>query len=324
MLVDAVRYRAEDRERGDLAVLAAGLDEGDGFVWVGLHDPTAAEIDEVARVFGLHPLAVEDAVNARQRPKVERYDDWVFVVLRTARYLDEPEEIDFGEIQILVSAQAVLVIRRGEAVPLAGLRARLERDPDTLAAGPVAVLHAVVDETVDAYQRCLAGIDDDVSEVELQVFSGRRERSGRLVERMYFLQREVLELHRAMRPLTAALPVLRADPLVRGVAGWDAYFRDVEDHLQRQGDQLQTLREVLGAALAANATQVSLRQNEDMRRISAWAAIVAVPTMVAGIYGMNFRYMPELDSRFGYPLVLGTMGMACLVLYRLFRRSGWL
>jgi magnesium transporter len=290
-----------------------------------LHEPTAGEIAEVANVLGLHPLVVEDAVKARQRPKVERYGRWLFVVLKSARYLESAEQVDFGEIQIFASNQAIVVLRRGDAVPLADLRAHLEADPARLAAGPVGVLHAVLDAVVDSYEACLAGIDDDVSETELDVFTDHRRTSdGNVVERMYLLQREILELHRALRPLTAALPVLRQDALVSAAPAWDDYFRDVEDHLHRQGDGLQNLRELLGSALTASATQVSLRQNEDMRRISAWVAIAAVPTMMAGLYGMNFQHMPELRWQLGYPFALSVMVVVCGLLYRLFRRSGWL
>jgi magnesium transporter len=326
MLVEAVLYRKGRREMaGELANVAAHVCEDGDFVWAGLHDPAPAEISEVAEVFGLHPLAVEDAIKARQRPKAERYGKWLFVVLRTGRYLDQPEEIDFGEIQIFAHETAVVIIRRGAPVPLAPLRARLEASPELLAKGPVAVLHAVMDEVVDAYQACLTGVDDDVNEVELQVFAEERTTpSTRLVERIYFLQREILELHRAMRPLAVALGSLQRDRLVVARPEWHAYFRDVQDHLERHYDQLQALRELLAATLAANATQVSLRQNEDMRRISAWVAIVAVPTMVAGIYGMNFQHMPELDWVGGYPLALAIMSSASVTLYFLFRRSGWL
>jgi magnesium transporter len=325
MLVDAVWYRDGRRAAsGPVADLATHCG-GEGFVWAGLRDPDPAEVGHVVDVFGLHPLAAEDATRSKQRPKAERYGEWLFVVLRTARYLDEPEEIEFGEIQVFVSSAAVIVIRRGEPVPLAPVRARLEAEPGVLAAGPVAVLHAVVDEVVDGYERCLAGLDDDVSEVELEVFSPQRQRAGaRLVERMYFLQREILELHRALHPLSGSFPVLRRDAAITHAAEWDAYFRDVADHLDRQQDQLATLRDLLGAALAANANQISLRQNEDMRRISAWVAIVAVPTMIAGIYGMNFEHMPELGWVGGYPATLTVMVAACVSLWMLFRRSGWL
>ncbi len=326
MLVEAVLYRDGCRRiAGELAEVAAGAADGSGFVWVGLHDPDAGEILEVAKVFELHPLAVEDAIKARQRPKVERYDNWLFTVLSTGRYLDEPEEIDFGEIQMFANDAAIVIIRRGEPAPLAAVRGRLESEPERLSAGPVAVLHAVIDEVVDAYQQCLAGLDDDVNEVELEVFASDRPSSSTpLVERIYFLQREILELHRALQPLDSALATLRADPLVTAQPEWDAYFRDIEDHLHRDADHLHTLRDLLGATLHANATQISLRQNEDMRRISAWVAMFAVPTMVAGVYGMNFEHMPELGWIAGYPFALGLMAVGVGGLYRFFRRSGWL
>ncbi len=294
-------------------------------MWVGLHDPDPDELHELASRLDLHPLAVEDLIKANQRPKVERYGEWLFVDFRTARYLDEPESVEFGEIQILCSEHAVVVVRRGEPTPLAPVRRRLEADPQALGRGPIAILHAVLDEVVDNYQIVLDGIDDDVSEVELQVFSDEeRDRDGRTVARIYFLQREVLQLHRALHPLIASLMVLRSDPLIEADPDWDAYFRDVSDHLMRQADQLQTLRELILASLSANSARVSLRQNDDMRKISAWVAIAAVPTMIAGIYGMNFSNMPELDSSYGYPTVLAVIVVVCVGLHRAFRRSQWL
>ncbi len=326
MLIDAACYHRGVRGvTGDLASLVADTHNDDTFVWAGLRDPTAAEIGSVAEVFELHPLAVEDAIKAKQRPKAERYGDVVFVVLRSARYIDEDERVDFGEIQVFCKPNAIVVIRRGEPVPLDAVRTRLEANPDTLADGPVSVLHAVIDEVVDRYHDCLVGLDDDVNEIELDVFAEQRmgERS-QLVERIYFLQREILQLHRAIHPLATALGHISADPIVADDDHWAPYYRDVHDHLLRQDDQLQGIREVIGAALTAHSSQMSLRQNEDMRRISAWVAIAAVPTMIAGIYGMNFTHMPELDSRVGYPAALAVMALICIGLYRRFRRIGWL
>jgi magnesium transporter len=326
MLVNAVWYRdGQGSRHGDLAAAAADAREHGGFVWVGLHDPRPEELAEIVDVFGLHPLAAEDVMRARQRPKVERFDDWLFIVMRTARYLDDPETIEFGEIQVLCHENTIIVIRHGRPVPLAEVRRRLEADPSSLDDGPVGVVHAVMDEVVDAYLNVLAGLDDDVSEVELDVFADHEQRrSAALIERIYFLQREVLELHRALHPMTAALPVLRDDRLLTANVHWDAYFRDVTDHLQRAADQLQTIRELIAAALSATTAQVGLRQNDDMRKISAWVAMAAVPTMIAGIYGMNFDHMPELGWIGGYPLALGLMAVGCTALYRMFRRSGWL
>ena len=326
MLVDAVWYRdGQGSRHGDLAESAENARTHGGFVWVGLHDPEPAELAEIVEVFGLHPLAAEDVVKARQRPKVERFDDWLFIVMRTARYLDEPETIEFGEIQMLCHDRSIIVIRHGQPAPLAAVRSRLEGDPVGLADGPVGVVHAVMDEVVDGYLHVLTGLDDDVSEVELDVFADHEQRrSAALIERIYFLQREVLELHRALHPMTVALPVLRDDALLTANQHWDAYFRDVVDHLQRAADQLQTIRDLIAAALSATTAQVGLRQNDDMRKISAWVAMAAVPTMVAGIYGMNFEHMPELQWAIGYPVVLGATGVAVGFLYRRFKKSGWL
>ena len=326
MLIDAACYHRGVRgETGDLSSLVADTGHDHTFVWAGLHDPQPADVEAITEVFDLHPLAVEDAIKAKQRPKAERYDDVVFVVLRSARYIDDEERIEFGEIQIFCKPHAVVVIRRGEPVPLAGVRARLEADPDTLAEGPVAVLHAVIDEVVDRYHDCLVGLDDDVNEIELDVFADHRmgERS-QLVERIYFLQREILQLHRAIHPLVAAIEHIRNDPILADGDRWAPYYRDVHDHLLRQDDQLQGIRDVMGAALAAHSSQMSLRQNEDMRRISAWVAIAAIPTMIAAIYGMNFEHMPELDSPAGYPAAILAMLLICTGLYRRFRRIGWL
>jgi magnesium transporter len=325
MLVNARHYVDGAREEGDLDTLVRRAHEAGGFVWAGVHDPGKVELDELFSVFGPHPLAVEDARTARQRPKFERYDDWALLVLHTARYLDDPETVEFGEIQMLCDGQSVVVIRRGPPTPLVEARRRLEHRTDALSDGPVSVVHAVIDEVVDSYDAVLRGLDDDVSEVELAVFADdARLRDADLIERIYFLQREILQLHRALHPLTIAMAALRADRIVQGRGTWDAYFRDVVDHLLRQTDQLHTLRDLVASALAANATQVSLRQNDDMRKISAWVAIAALPTMIAGIYGMNFDHMPELDWPISYPTVLLVMLGACLALYRAFRRSGWL
>lgn len=326
MLVNAVRYLdGVATARGSVHELLAEASEHGGFVWAGIHDPGDTEIEELISVFGIHPLAVEDVVKAAQRPKVERYDDWLLVVIKTTHYLDEPETVDFGEIQILCNDHSIIVIRRGEPVPLHAVRSRLDSRPDVLRSGPIAVLHAIVDAVVDSYNAALVGLDDDISEVELAVFSDDRDAGGSsLVQRIYFLQSELLELHRAMQPLTYACAHLRADPIVADADGWDAYIRDVEDHLLRQTDQLAGLRDLITGALAANTAQVGLRQNDDMRKISAWVAMAALPTMLAGIYGMNFNNMPELELRWGYPVVLGVMTVAVLVLHRAFRKSGWL
>ena len=323
MIVDCAVYQDGRRRDGELpleqAQAARQLD--DAFVWIGLHEPTADEFDSVRREFDLHELAVEDAIKAHQRPKLELYGDTVFVVLKTARYVDADEEVEFGEILLFIGQGFVVSVRHGQATALGDVRRRVESRPDLLRCGPGAVLHAVVDRVVDDYQPVIAGLEDDIEEVEQQVFSPTRDNPA---ERIYKLKREVLEFHRAAAPLVEPL-----DRLARGefeLVHGDVrnYFRDVHDHLLRVVESVDGFREMLTSVLEANLTQVSVRQNEDVRKISAWVAIVAVPTMIAGIYGMNFEHMPELRWTFGYPLVVGVMVVICASLYRYFKRVGWL
>ena len=291
------------------------------FAWIGLYEPTEEEFDSVAREFQLHELAVEDAIHAHQRPKLELYEGMIFIVLKTARYIDETETVEFGEILMFVGDDFVITVRHGEASALGGVRREVEARPDLLRCGPGAVLHAIVDRVVDDYAPALAGLEDDVEEVETDVFSPGRESPGR---RIFALKREVLEFIRATAPLVEPI-----DRLARGVYEQihpevRTYFRDVGDHLVRVHEQLEGLRDLLTSVLTANLTQVSVQQNEDVRKISAVVAIIAVPTMIAGIYGMNFEHMPELKWNFGYPLVLAVMAVICLGLYRYFKRAGWL
>ncbi|MGH8998051.1 MAG: magnesium/cobalt transporter CorA [Acidimicrobiia bacterium] len=291
------------------------------FVWMGLHEPTADELADATRAFGLHELAVEDALKAHQRPKLEVYDESLFVVLKTARYLDAEEAVEFGEILVFAGAGFVVVVRHGGASPLGSVRKAVEGRPELARCGPGAVLHAIVDRVVDDYAPVIEGLENDIGEVELSVFSGD---GANPVERIYKLKREVLGMQQALLPLDNVLDVL-ADTKFEAVhADIRQYFRDVHDHVVRQLTQVNTFSDLLTSVLSANLTQVSVRQNADMRRISAWVAIAAVPTMVAGIYGMNFEHMPELGWVVGYPLVLAVMIGACALMHRAFRRSGWL
>jgi magnesium transporter len=293
----------------------------DGFVWIGLHEPTHAEFEAVAAAFDLHPLAVEDAVHAHQRPKLEIYGDVAFTVLKTVRYVDPEEVVEVGELMLFTGLNFVITVRHGSASPLSDVRRSLEANPDLLAAGPAAVLYAVADRVVDGYGEAADGVRNDVGEIEMQVFSGDR---AQPTERLYKLKREVLEFRRAVRPL--------ADPLESIVTGhvrlFDpharAYFRDVHDHVLRVADQIDEFDQLLSGALTANLAQIQVRQNEDMRRITAWAAIFAVNTLIAGIYGMNFIHMPELTWKFGYPIILSVMLGVSAVLYRGFKRSRWI
>jgi len=322
MIVDCAAYEQGCRRNGKLSLDEAGeaaREEG-AFVWLGLLEPTAEEFESIARKFDLHELAVEDAIKAHQRPKVELYGDTLFVVVKTARYVDPDEVIEIGELMLFVNPGFIVTVRHGEG-GLGDVRERIERRPELLRHGPGMALYAILDEVVDGYEAAAQGVDVDIEEVERQVFSEDRDNPA---ERIYKLEREVLDFQRAVAPLSLAV-----EEIVRGnfeVVPEELleYFRDVLDHLRRVNGQIIGFRELLGSALHANLTQVSVRQNEDMRKISAWVAIIAVPTMVAGIYGMNFKHMPELGWRFGYPAVLLLILVVCTILFRRFKRAGWL
>ncbi|MFL5896628.1 MAG: magnesium/cobalt transporter CorA [Thermoleophilaceae bacterium] len=291
------------------------------FVWIGLHEPTDEEFDAVRGEFGLHELAVEDALKGHQRPKLEVYDDSLFLVLKTARYF-EPDTLEFGEILIFIGDQFVVTVRHGEATPLHEVRLTLEKRPELLRHGAAAVLHAIVDKVVDDYTPVLTNLDVDITELEAEAF-GDAPVSG-LTERIYRLKRQVISLHRAMAPLTEPLGRLADGRFALVHEDVRPYFRDVYDHLLRDVQQADSFRELLTSILEANLTQVSVRQNEEMRKISAWAAILAVPTLIAGVYGMNFQNMPELHWHYGYPLAVVAMAALCVGLYSYFRHIDWL
>lgn len=331
-LVDGAVYLDGVRRPGrcDPAEIDAVRRAGEGFVWLGLHDPDAVELTELAERYELHELAVEDALHAaHQRPKLDRYEDTLFAVLKTVRYVhpDSPatdvEVVETGEISVFVGRDFVITVRRGEPGGLQGLRRTLERDPERLALGPSAVLHAIMDRIVDDYLGVASSMQLDVDAVETAVFGGPG-RSSRDAERIYVLKREVLELRRAVGPLAAPLRTLAERPVRLVHPEIREYFRDVEDHLARVTEQIGAFDELLTTIIQANLAQVTVEQNEDMRRISAWVAILAIPTAVAGLYGMNFTHMPELAWKYGYPMTLLLIASACLVLYRGFRRNGWL
>ncbi len=327
-VVDWALYRAGTRETA--ATYAEAVEsarrEG-GFVWLGLHEPDEEQLGRVAEEFSLHPLAVEDAVHAHQRPKLDRYDDTIFAVFKTVRYVpheavtETNEIVETGEVMVFVGAWFVVTVRHGEHGGLTRVRERLEADPDMLSHGPSAVLYAVADKIVDSYLEVADQLESDINDIEELTFPDVQ---GRNVGHVYQVKRELLELRRAVNPLAQPLRMLAGnqveivDPKVRD------YFRDVEDHLTRVHETIAGYDELLTSMLLASLAQVSVAQNEDMRRITSWAAIIAVPTAVAGIYGMNFDYMPELSWRYGYPLVLALIVIACVLLYRGFRRNGWL
>lgn len=325
VIVDCAVYREGSRLdldcRDDMPAAVAAAEQPSDFVWVGLHEPTVDELERVAEVFSLHPLAVEDAVNAHQRPKLEHYGEDIFFVLKALWYVEDSDEVETGEIAIFVGARYVVTVRHGAGAVLTGARKDLEQRAAVLGHGPASVVYAVCDRIVDRYEEVSEALEIDVDEIERSVFSTERSSDA---ERIYLLKREVQEFRRAVGPLRD--PMSRfAHGSVPGVPGESApFFRDVADHVLRVYDQVSALDDLLGNALNAHLARLSLQQNEDMRKISAWVAMAAVPTMVAGVYGMNFRYMPELDWRYGYPVVLAGLLLACIGLYRFFKRVGWL
>ncbi|OQO90254.1 magnesium/cobalt transporter CorA [Saccharomonospora piscinae] len=302
-------------------------ERGDGFVWIGLHEPNEEQIQGVADTFGLHELAVEDAVHAHQRPKLERYDDTLFMVFRTVRYVehDSPttanEIVESGELMAFLGADFIITVRHGNHAGLAHLRRELDADPERLLPGPASVLHAIADHVVDHFLVVSERIEDDIDAMEAEVFAPRTRVTS---EQIYLFKREVLELRRAVLPL--------ATPLRRLSEGYTrlvpdevrSYFRNVHDHVTTVSERVAAFDELLTTLVDATLGKITLQLNSDMRKITAWAAIVAVPTAIAGIYGMNFDYMPEIHSRYGYPAVIAVILVICLVLYRVFRKKKWL
>ncbi|WP_369245832.1 magnesium/cobalt transporter CorA [Streptomyces sp. R41] len=330
-VVNCVAYQDGARVPGgrDLVDTVERIRKSDeGFVWLGLHEPTDREFAGVAELFDLHPLAVEDAVEAHQRPKLERYGETLFAVFKTVCYVEHKEltatseVVNTGEIMVFVGPDFVITVRHGRHGSLGPLREELEADQQQLSKGPAAVLHAIADHVVDDYVHVTDSVQADIDQVEADVFAenGARTDAGRI----YQLKRELLELKRAVVPLARPVQELSTRPIRVVDPEIQAYFRDVSDHLLRVTEQIAAFDELLNSILQAHLAQVTVAQNEDMRKITAWAAVIAVPTMVCGVYGMNFDNMPELHWRFGYPLVIGVISAACLVLYRGFRRNGWL
>jgi len=326
MIVDCALYRDGVRvplevDVDDLAAVRdAHRDPGD-FVWVGLHEPDQTEMDRVSALFELHPLAVEDALHAHQRPKLERYDDGLFLVLKTLWYVDELDAVETGEINLFLGSDFVVSVRHGEGTELHSARQDLEKRSELLAHGPSSVVYAICDHVVDSYETVAAALEVDVDEVEESVFSPDRSDDS---ARIYVLKREIAEMRRAVAPLKD--PMTRfASAQIPGVPSETApFFRDIHDHLARVSEVIETLDSLLSTAFDAHLARISVQQNEDMRKISAWVAIAAVGTLIAGVYGMNFENMPELGWEYGYYVTLATMGVASVVLYKLFKRSGWL
>ncbi|MFD0277352.1 magnesium and cobalt transport protein CorA [Kitasatospora sp. NPDC127111] len=327
MIVDCAVYRDGRRVEGpedySEALAFARAAGGDGFVWIGLFEPTTEELDTVSEEFGLHPLAVEAAVRAHQRPRLQSYRDSLFVALRTIDYHPGGHAVTTGEVMIFLGDGYVMTVRHGGESPLSSLRADLEQHPEILRYGPSAVLHSVCDTVVDHYVDVVASLTSDLDELEADVFAPGRPSSD-TASRIYGFKRQLVTVRKATAPLLEPmLGLARGDtPLVRAEAL--PYLRDVADHLARTNDQVDGMDRLLSDILSANLAQVSVQQNNDMRKISAWAALAAVPTMIAGVYGMNFEHMPELRQPWGYPGVLALMVVVCLVLHRVFKKHDWL
>lgn len=345
-LVGAGVYVDGKRVEPDEAVDAHSLDaiaalhdcarKRGGFVWLGLFEPTEAELGAVARVFGLHPLAVEDAAHPlvvterptlRQRPKLDRYGDSLFLILKTCVYVEHTELtdtaqiVDSGDLMVFCGPEYVITVRHGRHLAMGRLRERLEADPVTLALGPAVVMHALADHVVDVYLEVADEMQTDLDELENGVFAAR---DVKQIDNAYHLKRELLELRAAVLPLATPLRMLSETEFAVVPEKVRVYFRDVLDHLDRVRDSLSSLDELLSSITQACVARVAAIQNEDNRRISAWVAIAAVPTVIAGIYGMNFDVMPELRWRYGYPAVLVVMLSVCTTLYFMFKRKGWL
>src|SRR5271166_1364497 len=326
--VDGQRMPGKYTHAGALGKVREREEEGkQAFVWIGLHEPDHHQMQAVADVFGLHPLAVDDAVHAHQRPKLERYDDTLFLVLKTVNYV--PHEsvvlarqiVETGEIMVFVGKNFVVTVRHGEHGGLSEVRKRMDADPEHLRLGPYAVMHAIADAVVDHYLSVTRLMECDIDGIEEVAFAPGR---GLDVEPIYLLKREVVELRRCVAPLSQAfnrIQLENKDLISKEVR---RYLRDVADHQNEAADQIVAYDDMLNSLVQAALARVGMQQNSDMRKISAWAGILAVPTMIAGIYGMNFEFMPELKWHWSYPVVVGIMTIACLVLYFSFRRVNWL
>jgi magnesium transporter len=332
VIVDCAIYRDGRRTEGpdDFSDALAQCRRGrDAFVWIGLHEPTEKEFDRVTEEFALHPLAVEDALSAHQRPKLEIYDDSLFMVLKPVGYEAASDNVTSGEVMVFIGDSFVVTVRHGEESPLAQVRRRLEEEPEMLRHGPTAVLYSIADAVVDHYLEVAGELSTDLEELETEVFSPTGGGSRHTASRIYAFKRQVLEFRRATGPLTQPMARLAGNgafgvkvPFVHDKA--QPFFRDVSDHLTRVNESVEGLDRLVSDVLSAHLAQMSVRQNDDMRKISAWAAMAAVPTMIAGIYGMNFDHMPELHWTVSYPAVILLMAALEVLLFRLLKRRGWL
>lgn len=291
------------------------------FTWIGLIDPTDTELKIYQNRFSLNPLAIEDALSIKQRPKLDHYHEHSVLILKTINYDTAIERLILGELTIMFSNIFILTVRHGDAMPLRSIRADLENHPQRLAGGTTAVLHELVDRLVDQYVTVCSHLTEDVNQIEDDVFDDDEPASA---AKLYFVKRELIEFRRAIMPLLKPIELLAAGKALHVNPDSAPNFSDVRDHLLKVVDEVEKLNELIDAALHANVALVQTQQNADMRKISAYVGIGAVPTMVAGIYGMNFKYLPELEWRYGYFIVLGALAVVSALLYRLFRKNDWL
>jgi magnesium transporter len=321
MLVNCVVYQ-DGRKLGDIAKpdISKYVSRADCFVWVGLFEPDAGELEEMQREFDLHELAVEDARHGHQRPKLEGFGDSLFVVLHTVQLAGPTLEV--GEVDIFVGRNYVLSVRRGSEQGFAGVRARSEREPELLRHGAGYVLYALMDAVVDRYFPVLSALETELEDVETRIFAEGSQREK--IEALYALKQNLLVLNHAVGPLLEATGKLYGPRVHPVCAGMQEYFRDVYDHLSRIDQRIDSIRDMLTTAMSVNLSLLQIHENEVTKRLASYAALVAVPTMIAGIYGMNFDHMPELRSPLGYPFVLAVMGLADGYLFYRFRKARWL
>lgn len=323
MIVDSALYQNGIRVVGpsDISDLVDIARNSGGFVWLGLAKPTHDEFEHVVGELNFHPLAVEDAVHAQQRPKIEEYEGLTFFTLKTLFYNEANSAISTGELICFIEKDFIVIVRHGEGSPLVAVRQEIEAKPDFLKLGPYAVLHAVVDRVIDEYAMIAKELENDVINLETKVFGGKRQTFS---QEIYFLKRELIEYRHAIEPLVVPLQKLVSETYSQTPEVLKPFFRDTLDHLVRACEHASGMDSLLTTALQADLAHVQVRQNEDVRKISAWVALAAGPTMIAGIYGMNFKFMPELDWKFGYPLVLGVVTSLSSFLFYKFRKADWL
>lgn len=320
-VVNCAVYRNGERQTITFDAISDALQIDDGsFVWVGLYEPDEALLDKLQEEFGLHDLAVEDAHNAHQRPKIEAFGKTLFIAAHTAQLIDE--HVRFGETHIFYGARFLITVRHGASLTFAIVREKLEREPELLRLGPVIALHGVLDFIVDNYAPIVSDFESELDDLEHLVFAEdfRRDTIGRL----YTLRKELTRMRMAVTPMQDILSQLTRSPIAGVSEEAKLYFRDVLDHSVRVADSIDVLREMVGAAMSMNLSLVAIQQGEVVKKLAGWAGLLAVPTLVASWYGMNFKHMPELDQPYAYAILIGVVVVACVTLYRYLKKVHWL